>query len=232
MPTTDLPGWRLVFTDDFNTPVSMGDFPAVVSHKWGAYPSPWRDTSKLGIYSPDIVSFHDSVMDIHLHTADGIPRVAAPVPLIPGGDGRHQLYGRYAVRFRADPVPGYKTAWLLWPRSGVWPRDGEINFPEGDLTGTISAFMHRQGATTGSDQAAFHTDARFPTWHTAVIEWTPHACEFFLDGTSVGKATERIPETVMRWVIQTETAIDGSRPSDDAEGHVYIDWVAIWAFAG
>ena len=41
-------------------------------------------------------------------------------------------------------MDGYKVAWLLWPKSGVWPRDGEIDFPEADLIGTISAFMHRQ----------------------------------------------------------------------------------------
>jgi beta-glucanase (GH16 family) len=230
MPSTDLPGWRLIFTDDFNTPVARGDFPAAVSQTWGAYPSPWRDTSQLGVYSPDIVTIHDSILDIHLHTADGVPKVAAPVPRISGGDGRHQLYGRYAVRFRADPVPGYKTAWLLWPKSGVWPRDGEIDFPEGDLTGTISAFMHRQGASAGNDQVAYRTGARFDSWHTAVIEWTPAGCEFFLDGKSIGRATERIPETAMRWVIQTETALDGGAPAADAEGHVYLDWVAVWAY--
>jgi beta-glucanase (GH16 family) len=178
------------------------------------------------------VSFHDSMMDVHLHSAGGAFKVAAPMPRIPGGDGKHQLYGRYAVRFRADAVPGYKTAWLLWPRSNVWPRDGEIDFPEGNLTGTISAFMHRQGASAGSDQAVYHTDARFSSWHTAVIEWSPTGVEFFLDGTSIGRATERVPETAMRWVIQTETAIGGGAPPPDADGHVYLDWVAIWAYAG
>jgi len=198
---------------------------------WTAYPASWRDTSKHGVYSPDIVSFHDSMMDIHLHSAGGSNKVAAPVPLIPDATkGNHQLYGRYAVRFRADAVPGYKTAWLLWPISDAWPRDGEIDFPEGNLTDTINAFMHRQEATTGADQDIFRTGARYSDWHTAVIEWTPDGCEFFLDGVSIGKATQRIPNTPMRWVIQTETAIDGTAPPDGAEGHVYLDWVAIWAY--
>lgn len=221
-----------MFNDDFTTSVSRGDFPAAVSGTWTAYPDSWRDTSKHGVYSPDIMSFHDSMMDIHLHTSDGKHKVAAPVPLIPDATmGNQQLYGRYAVRFRADAVAGYKTAWLLWPISETWPRDGEIDFPEGNLTNTINAFMHRQGATTGADQDIFRTDARYSEWHTAVIEWAPDGCEFFLDGVSIGKTTQRIPNTPMRWIIQTETAIDGTSPTDNAEGHVYLDWVAIWAYA-
>jgi hypothetical protein len=232
MPSADLPGWRLVFNDDFTMPVPRGAFPANVSGTWTSYPGTWDDTSNHGIYSPDIVSFHDSMMDIYLHTADGKHKVAAPVPLIVDATGTSaQRYGRYSVRFRADAVAGYKTAWLLWPTSDAWPHDGEIDFPEGSLTGTISAFMHRQAATTGSDQDVFRSGARYGDWHVATIEWAPDGCEFFLDGTSIGRATERIPDTPMRWVLQTETAIDGSAPSDLAEGHVYLDWVAIWAYA-
>jgi beta-glucanase (GH16 family) len=104
---------------------------------------------------------------------------------------RNQLYGRYEVRFRADATDGYKLAWLLWPKSGVWPRDGEIDFPEGDLNGVIKAFMHRQGATAGNDLYEAPTSARFPDWHTAVIEWKPNSCKFFLDGNQIGSATSR-----------------------------------------
>ena len=46
---------------------------------------------------------------------------------------------------------------------------------------------------------------------------------------SIGKATNRIPNTPMHWVIQTETAL--TAPADTAAGHVQIDWVAIWAYA-
>jgi len=231
MPAADLSGWRLLFNDDFDVTVTPGTFPGAVAAKWSAYPTPWRDTSKNGVYSPDIVSFHDGLMDIHLHTNNGVHQVAAPVPLIPGEAGwAGQLFGRYAIRFRADPVPGYKTAWLLWPVSETWPRDGEIDFPEGNLTGTINGFVHRQGATRGSDQNIFRTRETYADWHTAVIEWTPERVEFFLDGASIGKATSRIPNTVMRWVIQTETVLSGGAPEHTAEGHVYLDWVAIWAY--
>ena len=62
-PTGNLPGWRQIFRDDFTTNVPRGSFPAAVSDKWGAYPSPWRDTSGHGVYSPkDVVSIADGVL--------------------------------------------------------------------------------------------------------------------------------------------------------------------------
>ncbi|OGO54941.1 MAG: hypothetical protein A2V85_11190 [Chloroflexi bacterium RBG_16_72_14] len=228
MPTTSLPGWNLVFTDDFTTNVALGSFPSAVSTKWSAYPSPWKDTSRNGTYSPEIVSFQNGVMDIWLHTENGVHKVAAPLPRVPGGD---QTYGRYAVRFKADPVKGYKTAWLLWPKSNVWPGEGEIDFPEGNLDGSIWAFMHRDNATSGSDQDAFSTGATYSSWHTAIIEWAPSSIRFIFDDRVIGTSTSRIPNSPMHWVLQTETRLDGTVPADSAQGHVQIDWVAVWSYA-
>jgi len=230
MPVGDLPGWRQVFTDDFTVPVPVGQFPAAVSSKWRVYPDGWKDTSKNGTYSPSkVVSIQNGVLNKYLHTESGIHRVAAVLPVIPGANAAGGLpAGRFAVRFRSDPLPGYKVAWLLWPDSEVWPRDGEIDFPEGNLDSTISGFMHRQGATSGGDQDAVSTTARFTSWHTAIIEWTPGRCRFILDGQVILDTTSRVPSTSMHWVLQTETNLDGYAPSATTAGNVQIDWVAVW----
>jgi chitodextrinase len=233
MPIGDLPGWRQIFSDDFSVDVPLGDFPSAVSSKWKPYPYPWKDTSKNGTYWPQKgISQHGGLMDIWLHTesVDGVAVhvVNAPQPILPG-TSRGQLYGRYVVRFTAEAVPGFKTAWLLWPDSNTWPRDGEIDFPEGNLTEDIYAFMHRQGATTGSDQDWYATGANYASWHTAVIEWLPTRCTFILDGKVIGNSTSRIPNTPMHWVLQTETQLSGGAPAESAAGHVYIDWVAVYA---
>jgi beta-glucanase (GH16 family) len=156
--------------------------------------------------------------------------VSAPVPNIPGavGPNRGLLYGRYAVRFKADPVPGYKTAWLLWPDSDNQPLDGEVDFPEGNLNSTFCAFLHYTNATSNSDQAAFCPGATYTSWHTAVTEWAPNSMKFYLDGQLIGSSTTRIPNTPMHWVIQTETQLSGGAPADSAAGHVLIDWVAVY----
>lgn len=231
MPVGDLPGWHQIFSDDFTAPVPLGRFPTSSDGSWSSYPLPWRDTSGHGGYATaEVVSVAGGVLDMHVRREGGDYRVAALVPVLPGG-GTDQRYGRYAIRFRSDPIAGYKAAWLLWPESGAWPEDGEIDFPEGSLTETIGAFVHHRGATTGSDQDAYETGARFTRWHTAVTEWSPGSVRFYLDGHLVGHATDRIPDTPMHWVIQTETDISSTPPAADARGHVQIDWVAIWAYA-
>ena len=234
MPGDNVGGWRQIFADDFSTNVPLGSFPAAVSTKWKPYPYPWKDTSKNGTYWPQKgLSAHDGLLDVWLHTetVNGVAThiVNAPQPILPGPT-RGQLYGRYVIRFRADPVPGYKTAWLLWPDSGL-RTDGEIDFPEGNLSSTIHAYMHRQGATSGSDQDAYSTGISYTSWHTAVIEWLPSRCTFILDGKVIGNSTSRIPATPMHYVIQTETQLSGGAPANTASGHVYIDWVAVYARA-
>ncbi|MGC5011449.1 ricin-type beta-trefoil lectin domain protein [Streptosporangium sp. DT93] len=227
MPRGDLPGWRQVFTDDFATPVPLGGFPAAVASRWTAYDN-GPDTFGNGWYAPrKVVSIGNGMMNMYLHTEDGRHLVSAPLPIIPGhANAYHGLtYGRYAVRFRADAVAGYKTAWLLWPDSDTWS-DGEIDFPEGTLNGRIEAFMHHRGAPQSQDH--FPTTATYGGWHTAVIEWTPQSVRFVLDGTTIGTSTNTalIPNRPMHWVLQTETTPTG--PADTAKGNVQIDWVAIW----
>jgi beta-glucanase (GH16 family) len=229
MPVGDLAGWKQVFRDEFRTAVPTGSFPRAVSTMWGAYDDGWTDTSKFGTYMPSkVVSIHDGVMDLNLRTEKGVPLVSAPVPKLNGtGPDGGQLYGRYAVRYRSDAVAGYKIAWLLWPDSDQWS-DGEIDFPEADLVGNTSGFMHHKDDPTSQD--AYESPATLRSWHTAVIEWTPRYVKFILDGKVIGTSTDKdkIPNKPMHWVLQTETAINGRRPPTAAAGHLLIDWVAAY----
>ena len=235
MPVGNLPGWRQAFADDFRTAVPLGRFPAAVSQRWWAYPTSYHDTSNHGTYDPGRTTrVSGGLLRIHLFTAGGRARVSAPVPRIPGTARRSNgspgglRYGRYSVRFRADPVPGYKTAWLLWPDSGRWPADGEIDFPEGNLTASIGAYLHRVGATRGGDQVAFGAGRTYRGWHTATTEWGPGLVRFFLDHRLVGASTSRVPSTPMHWVLQTETRLSGGPPPASAAGDVLVDWVTAY----
>jgi len=204
-PATNYPNFQLIFDEQFTKDCAEGQALSVYGDRFFFYPATWDDTSNKGLYDPGIFSVSNGITNIRMRTRDGRPRVCAPEPKINGATAdRNQLYGRYEVRFRADSVDGYKTAFLLWPKSGVWPRDGEVDFPEGDLQGVIKAFMHRQNGTSGSDQDGYTSSARFPDWHTAVIEWKPNFCRFILDGNILGTSTSRVPNTPMHWVLQCE----------------------------
>lgn len=225
MPVGDLPGWRQVFADDFDQDVPLGSFPG------SAYRSRWigyeglPDTSGAGRYSNDrVVSVSDGIMDMYLRTEDGVPLVAAPSPLVDGKWGG-QTYGRYSVRFRADAVEGYKTAWLLWPDSDKWAH-GEVDFPEGPLDGS----MYAANLCVGQPGTFCYKSgdlATFTEWHVATIEWTPRAVTFYLDGREVG-SSDSVPRGPMHWVLQTET--DHGRPPASSAGHVQVDWVTIYTY--
>lgn len=246
MPVGDLPGWHQIFADDFRTDVPVGGFsgcdngtvrtcaglPAAVQAKWWAYPDGWKDTSGQGTYTPSkTISISGGEMHLHMYTAGGTTMVAAPVPKIPdpvGSEGG-QLYGRYAIRWMvAQPTDSFKLAWLLWPDSERFPADGEIDFPEGQLNGDTTAFMHRQNADADNDQNEFDTAVPIASgWHTSVIDWTSAACTFILDGTVLGTTATRIPNTPMHWVLQSETVPDRVTGTN-ATADISIAWVAIY----
>ncbi len=249
MPIGNLPGWTQVFTDDFPTNVPEGGFsgcqatsniltsscsglPASVRSKWWAYPDGWPDTTGNGTYMPSqVISIQNGIMDLRMRNEGGVNKVAAPVPIIPTatGPGGGMLYGRYEIRWRTDTTPGFKLAWLLWPDSENWPQDGEIDFPEGSLNGTISAFMHRQNGVNGGDQDAYGTSVPLGgAWHTTIVEWTPSSLKFYLDGQLIGNSTSRIPDTPMHLVLQSETDMNGTLPATGAVANVQIDWIAVW----
>ena len=226
MPVGDLPLWRQVFTENFTTDVAPGQFPGPYSSRWTSY-NGFRDTSGVGYYDQSIISTHDGMLDLHLQTRDGRPLGAAPVPLVTGQWGG-QTYGRFSVRFKADPLTGFGTGWLLWPDSEKW-NEGEIDFPEGALDGTIHAYNHCVGDAARLCMQS-DTGVSYLDWHTATIEWTPERITYLLDDLVVASTEGSVPQTPMHWVLQTATT--GVRPAPSAQGHVWVDWVVIYAYDG
>ncbi len=235
MPRGDLPGWKQIFTDDFTSDVAVGSFPGTVyKTKWEVYLDGWPDTAgKKGApsryYPSKVISVKNGILNKYIHTENGTHMGAAILPILPGHTSSRvgQLYGKYTVRFRADAIKGFKTAWLLWPDSGGNLQYGEIDFPEGDLADTIHAYMHKINASSGGDQDAFSTGVTYTAWHTASTEWAPGKVTFILDGKVIGTSTSRTPNTPMHWVLQTESCLN-TCPAATAAGNVQIDWVAVY----
>ena len=237
-PAEDLPGWDLVLSEDFDTDAELGEF-ADVYPGWAQYDG-YRDTSRdlgrdqrhQGVYdSATTTTVQDGLVDVHVHTKDGTPQVMALTPTPDGEAWNGQLYGRYSVRFRADDVPGYKIAWLLWPVSDDWV-EGEIDFPEGQLGGKIVANSHDVTGDPSVNAFSRGTGVTMDDWHTATIEWSPSRVAFVLDDRRwTTSEPDAIPTTPMRWVLQIETELSSEPPPADEEGHVQIDWVAAWSAA-
>ena len=250
VPIGNLPGWKQVFYDDFqgesvstgqfsgcsSNPYTCSDLPSATQSKWADYPDGWSDTAGTCDYEPSqTLSISGGVLNMFIHTSSsGACMTAAPIAKLPDpvDSSNGQLYGMYSVRMKSDPVPGYLAAFLLWPDNGIWPQDGEIDFPNGNLNGTVDAFMHHQGGTSGSDQDYYLTNTTFSDWHTYTIEWTPSYVKFLLDGQVIGDSTDpsEIPDTPMHWVMQTESDLDGIKPAASAQGNLQIAWAAVWSY--
>ncbi len=230
MPIGDIPGWHQIFDEDFNTNVPTGSFPgSVYASKFTAYPDGTQDTAghqgaPSRYYPSKVASVSNGLLNLYLHTENGTPMAAAILPALPG----NHLYGKYTICFRSDTLPGFKVAWLLWPNSGNWPHDGEIDFPESGLDETIKAFMHHLNGASGSDQDAYNSTASYTSWHTASIEWSPNEVNFILDGQSIGTSTARIPDTPMQWVLQTESCLP-TCPTATTAGKLQIDWMTAYS---
>lgn len=262
MPTVDPAGMTLVFQDDFTSygDVAVGQFPAATGGRWGGYGATAQDTSGNGNYvMAKTCSIINGVLDIRVWSelVSGVQKSygAAPWPIIPGNQPTGTIngitysgvavraniyYGQIEFAFRcAVAAPGWKTAWLLWPDNGDWPKNGEIDFPEGSLNGTdtIHAFHHRQDATTGSDQDSRNSGVIYAdsahTWHTGKIVWKPNFLEFWLDGVRLGATiTSRVDAQPMHWVFQTETQLSGGPPPIGSDGHMQIDWIRMHQLDG
>ena len=223
MPTGDLPGWHQVFADDFTDDVALGGWPGTYASKWGDYTYPGSHDTNGGAEWNTVkdLSVSDGTADYYLHSENGRAYAAALL-----SRAAPQTYGRYQVRFAVDQgMTGWKSAWLLWPDDDVWPDHGEIDWPEGDLTGSMEGFMHHADPSGGQEYAA--SGVAFASgWHTATTEWLPGSVRYYLDGTLVGSFTTQVSGYPMHWVLQSESA-GASTPT--GAGHLRIDWAVIYA---
>lgn len=224
---TDLPNFKLLRGQAFDKPCAEGKF--LETHPdMGAYDTGWSDTSNRGRYRTDNLSVVDGRLRIHCCTKSGMP--GGSVPNFKGLKGEGQLnvlHGRSEVAMWCDPVSGYKVAHLWWPGSDNWD-DGEIDWAEGSLNGSASAYNHLPGSPR--DQDGFEkTGAKLSERQVYAVEWTPSSVRFLLDGREVGRSA-KVPSKPMHHVLQTETNIGGTAPKSSDDGYVYIDGYAIWQY--
>jgi hypothetical protein len=225
MPTGNLSGWTQTFTEDFTKTVARGSFPGPYGTNWLSY-NGFTDTSAVGDYDQRIISAQNGTLDLYLHTENGRPKGAAPIPLVNGKWGG-QSYGRFSIRMKSDSLPGYGTGFLLWTDSGNWA-DGEIDFPESGLADVVKGYNHCPG-NPSKNCLVVNSTARYTSWHTYTIEWRPERLSFLIDGAIVGTTTSNIPSKPLHWVMQVATT--GVKPAATTAGHLLIDWVTIHRMA-
>jgi hypothetical protein len=227
-------GWHRAMSDSFSEDIALGEW-GKVGGKWQYPGGKWRaraagatDTSGRGVYdSPRTTSQHDGLLDVWIHSENGTRYVSAPIPLL--GDRRAQ---RIRLCMRADQIPGYKIAFMLWPKDGPGNYRGEIDFPENKLLRSSDAmgFMHYDPKpSSGKDQDWFDGGVNVQGWHVYTIKWraSTNSLSLFVDGHRIGHARKSVvPSGAMHYIMQMETYTSGSLPAPGS-GHVKVDWFTI-----
>jgi hypothetical protein len=227
MPTGNIPGWRMVFSDDF-TGSSLNQ------RAWGAYQGqPGGD--KGGWWDPSHVVVKNGVLNLESYVDPAHANPANRTGYVSGGvssaPGLRQAFGKYLVRFRIDKGDGIAGVLLLWPSNDVWPP--EIDFGEdggGNRTRTTATLHYG----TSDDQIARSVSADFSQWHTLGVEWTAGQLTFTLDGAPWATiASSEVPSENMEMDLQTQAGTCGDQinPCPDASTPAMVDMQVDWVVA-
>lgn len=223
----DVGPWGLpVFFDDFDQNALSND----QAKGWSVYNSPNGKTRR----TPDAIRMAESESGTGELQVVGLYDKAKGTHIGGGVSQRYnQKYGRWEVRARTDKGAGFAPIILLWPETGGWPIDGEIDLleaPRGDRKNAIAVihngwgnYFRSKGITGDHSQ-----------WHTYAVEWTPKQVTFFVDGVEqwTVKETALIPTTSpMHIVFQNDAGcgwIQCPNASTTPETVMHIDWVKVY----
>jgi beta-glucanase (GH16 family) len=227
MPVGNIPGWRQVFTDNFNG--------RTLNHsKWFSYSgTPGGDP--VGWFDPRHVTVSNGMLEISAYR-DRRDQGQWATGGVSSSAGLVQTYGKYLVRFRLDAGVGVTFAALLWPADDSWPP--EIDFSEGNGSGNLGTFatLHYGRQNNRSSSPLPHLN--LGQWHTLGVQWTPGELQYTVDGrvwkTMQSKSVPAIP---MVLDLQTQTWPCGSwahctDASTPPVVRMYVDWAVAYAPAG
>jgi len=237
--------------------VPVGDLPDGVGHDWELVgrddfkgsrldPTRWEvydhvTSNALGRWAPEQVAVAGGQLRITGRGRDPSGRGNRAGGLCWCGRDGDRTYGLWRVRARLEPGAGYGQAFLLWPRSGRWPQDGELDFAEvpGGAKDEVIGAVHWGNPPRG-EQDGGRLRADLTAWHTYTVVWLPGLVRYYLDGTlfydsGTSAMAVGVPERPMHLALQVEPGPFGGRDWVPAPGAgtpdevvTHIDWVELY----
>ena len=210
-------GWGIPISN-----ITMDDPNLLAKEGWLAFEGPGYKGN--GIQSASQINISNSVMTI-TGTPDGLTGSV-------GFYGAIQTYGRWESRIRipvTDTYGLYHPVALLWPQSGNWPTDGEIDYFESSTEiGSNPAFaLHYAGS---GSPVVWHSPVVDNYWHCWAVEWTATHVIAFIDGIEYGRSEDigQIPPGPMQHVFQLDWVPWKSDPLA-TDVYMEIDWLRIYS---
>ncbi len=214
MPVGDLPGWKQILAENFDRNARADQ----IAEKYG---DSFRAYSDNKAYSAANLSVHDGSFDF---TLDAENRKGAAGVFGPPDSVWGMQYGKYSIRFKAVGAVGNNAAIMWWPSSDIWG-DGELDYPEGSLGGSIWVHHHEVGCADACYEAEdVNTGVLWTDWHTASTEWTPTSVKYYLDDQLLATFKTNVPTTDHRMTVQA-----WAKKKKLDSGHLLLDWVTIYS---
>lgn len=213
-------------TEDFG-----GD--SVDAQQWDVYNAPTK--RPFPTFGPNVSVGGD---ELRLTGAVDGPADAAGNPTDVGAgvaSHRNMLYGRWEIRMRTDAGAGYSGVATLWPQSGKWPDDHEIDIVELSAPDRNAAdyFLHKAPDNTHISQSVHGID--FTRWHTFAVDWEPHRITYYLDGRQTWTVTDPtyIPVKPMHLTLQLDVTCFANSHNcrtslTPTRLVMHVDWIKIY----
>ncbi|MEZ6190597.1 MAG: family 16 glycosylhydrolase [Phycisphaerales bacterium] len=232
-PGADIPGWTLVWNDEFD-----GD--KVDTDKWENLTRKQNHNNEIQYYLPEQALVADGMLIITTTNEPYDERDYRSSRLF---SWHTQTYGRVEVRAKIPTTKGIWPAIWLVPRGVKWPTGGEIDIMEhkGSNPHMVSSayhFANDQGQHTYQNHR-YQPDppVAFPDgFHLYAVEWDPGQIRFFVDGeehmTVVGGY---VSDTPMAVVLNTAVGgwFDGNPDKTTVFPQTFaVDYVRIWERTG
>jgi len=230
----DVPGWELLWHDEFDSTRLDADH-------WEALDRKDSYNNEKQYYLPGQVSVHDGRLRLTA-TSEPIDGKLYRSGLVRTWE--EDIYGRWEVRAKLPSTQGMWPAIWLLPRDAPWPTGGEIDIMEnrGNEPEVVSCSYHwgqdipghrfvfnEHGANNSNGPVDFQSG-----FHNYAVEWEPNEVRYYLDSDLVFTLSDDrapISNTPMSLIINL--AVGGDIGGDPDETTVFpqefvIEYVRVW----
>ncbi|MFN7020335.1 MAG: family 16 glycosylhydrolase [Phycisphaerales bacterium] len=219
-----LPGWRLVWAEEFTGS-------ALDTARWNSENIAWPYNSELQFYLPQQATVQSGVLDIKAERRNhgGRAYVSARI----NTDNKfEQQYGRFEARMKVPAGQGLWPAFWLLPATDAWPPEIDIMETVGGqpnrvyLThhwGTVDNVMSHGTTFDGPDFTA--------NYHRYAVEWGPNRVDWLVDGVQRFSVNANFPREPMYIILNM--AVGGNlpgnpNPTTPFPSSTLVDWVRVY----
>ena len=248
---TDRPGWRLIWSDEFDGPDgSPPDSAKWVMESggngWGNNELEYYTTRPQNVFQQN-GNLTIRALDEQYKGADGVERKYTSARLKTSGKFT-QKYGRFEARIKIPRGQGIWPAfWMLGDDIDKigWPKCGEIDIMEniGKEPAMVHGTIHGPGYSGAQGiSAAFSSPKDQPLaddYHVFAVEWDPKSLRFYADDQLYATRTRADLPKGAKWVynhpffILLNVAVGGGWPGNPDDSSVFpqtmlVDYVRVY----